>query len=169
MKEFETLVQLDFISLGSTLFSIMACIIAIYTIIGKFSEIIGKPVRWVRKNKEFIELTQQNARDIKELSEQHKNDTCQSIKHDEMIRSDLQKLTKMFTDKQINDYRWEIINLADKISNGKNISKECYRHALATYEKYEQIIEDNLLVNGEVEISIKIIKDSYQDKLKLGF
>ena len=76
----------------------------------------------------------------------------------------------MFVDKEINDYRWEIINLADKISSDKtSVSKECLRHAISTYEKYEKIIVENGLVNGEVEISIEIIKEAYQQKLKNEF
>ncbi len=37
-----------------------------------------------------------------------------------------------------------------------------------TLQKYEKIIIENGLVNGEVEISIEIIKENYQQKLKGG-
>ena len=45
-------------------------------------------------------------------------------------------------------------------------AKECLRHAIATYEKYEKIIDEHGLVNGEVEISIEVIKECYQNRLK---
>lgn len=80
----------------------------------------------------------------------------------------IKDLTSMFVDKQISDYRWEIINLADKISNGRTISKEAYKHAIATHEKYERIIKERNLTNGEVDISMEIIMESYRELLKDG-
>ena len=77
----------------------------------------------------------------------------------------IEDLTELFVDKQISDYRWEIINVADKISNGRIVSKECLEHAIATHSKYEKIIEKYGLVNGEVDISIDIIKTSLQKLL----
>lgn len=168
MEEIQVLLNLDWIALASAVFIVMSGVIAIVTIVGKFSEIIGKPVKWVRNKQKDHELILENERAIQELAKRHEEDTKQSIRHDEIIRNDLAKLTKMMLEKQINDYRWEIINLADKISSGISISKECYRHAISTYEKYEKIIEENNLVNGEVVISIEIIRESYQEKMKNG-
>lgn len=169
MDDIQAFLNLDWVALILGIFIVMSGVIAIVEIVGKFSEIIKKPVWWVKKKNEDHELLTKTVQDLKELHDKHDEDTRQSIKHDEVIRDDLKKLTTMFVDKQINDYRWEIINLADKISSGKSISKECYRHAISTYEKYEKIIEENGLVNGEVEISIDIIRESYQQKMKEGF
>ena len=102
------------------------------------------------------------------LQEKHVEDMKKSDEHDAEMRNDIKELTDLFVNKQINDYRWEIINLADKISGKKFVSKECLRHAISTYEKYEKIIEEHGLSNGEVEISIEVIKESYQNKLKDG-
>lgn len=167
--EIQALLSLDWVALILGIFIVMSSVIAIVTIIGKFSEIIGKPVKWISNKQKDHDMIIENAKAIQELSKQHAEDTRQSIRHDEIIRNDLAKLTQMMLDKQISDYRWEIINLADKISSGKSISKECYRHAIATYEKYEKIIEENNLVNGEATISIQIIRDSYKQKMEEGF
>lgn len=80
----------------------------------------------------------------------------------------IKDLADMLLDKQISDYRWEIINVADKISNGEHVSKECLKHALATYTKYEEIIEKHNIKNGEVAISIEIINETYRELLKAG-
>lgn len=77
----------------------------------------------------------------------------------------IKELTDLFVDKEINDYRWEIINVADEISNGKFVSKERLKHAIATHSKYEEIIEKYNLTNGEVEISIEVINEAYKKKL----
>lgn len=169
MNEIASFFEMDLDSLIQSLFILMSASISGVTLIGKFSEIIGKPVKWVRDKHKDHELTLQNTQAIKELSKRHEEDTRQSMKHDEEIRRDLRELTNMFIDKEINDYRWEIVNLADKIADGNSVSRECYRHAINTYEKYEKIINEHGLVNGEVEISIELIKDSYQQRLKEGF
>lgn len=80
----------------------------------------------------------------------------------------IKDLADMLLDKQISDYRWEIINVADKISNGEHVSKECLKHALTTYTKYEEIIEKHNIKNGEVAISIEIINETYRELLKAG-
>ena len=49
MEAIKALFELDFTAVILTVFIIMSGIIAMYTIIGKFSEIIGKPVKWVKQ------------------------------------------------------------------------------------------------------------------------
>ena len=169
MEAVTELFKQDISSLCVGIFIILSAFIAMYELIGKFSKIIGKPVRWVREKECDHNLIIQTTERLNELQKQHEESVKQSIKHDKVIRNDLEKLTKMFVDKEINDMRWEIINVADKISNGKNISKECYVHCIHTYENYEKIIEERELTNGEVEISMQIINDSYKQKLKEGF
>ena len=71
----------------------------------------------------------------------------------------------MVLDKQISDFRWEIINLADKISDGKHVSKEALRHAISTHTKYEKIIKEYGLTNGEVDISIEIINEEFKNQM----
>ena len=77
----------------------------------------------------------------------------------------INNLTELFVDKQISDYRWEIINLADKISDGKKVSKETLRHAISTYAKYDKIIEEYGLTNGEVDISMEIINAELKNQM----
>ena len=85
------------------------------------------------------------------------------------IGTDLKKLTSMFVDKQICDFRWEIINFASNIAAKRPCTKDGYQHCFKTYEAYEKILEENGLENGEVEISMEIINESYKEKLKNGF
>ena len=87
----------------------------------------------------------------------------------DQIGSNLKKLTDMFIDKQINDYRWEIINFASNVAAGKPCTKDAYVHCQKTYEKYEKVLEENGLENGEVEISMEIINESFKKKLLEGF
>ena len=65
--------------------------------------------------------------------------------------------------------RLEINNFAIQIADGKSCNRDSYQHCIKTYEKYEKILHDNNLENGEVEISMELINDSYKEKLKGGF
>lgn len=99
--------------------------------------------------------------EMKQYSENRVKDRAQSMQIQKELTTTMDKLAKLLLDKQISDYRWEIINVADKISNARIVSKECLKHAIATYDKYEKIIKEYDLVNGEVTISIGVIRDEY--------
>ena len=101
-----------------------------------------------------IEIQKELSNSIKEIA----------IRQDDRDKK-INNLTELFVDKQISDYRWEIINLADKISDGKKVSKEALRHAIATHAKYEQIIEEHGLTNGEVDISMEIINEELKNRM----
>ena len=81
----------------------------------------------------------------------------------------INNLTNMFVDKEIDDYRWEIINFATKVSEGKPCNKDSFKHCLRTYEKYEALLEKYGLENGEVEISMQVVNEAYKKKLLEGF
>ncbi len=168
MEAIKTLLELDFTAFILAVFVVMSGVIAIHTIVGKFSEIIGKPVKWVKQRQTDRDLLEKNKKDIKDLSDKHEADTKKyEASHQELI-DDIKALKDLLLDKQISDYRWEIINTADKISNGRIVSKECLKHALATYTKYEEIIERYNIKNGEVAISIDVINETYRELLKTG-
>lgn len=161
MEAIKELLSLDFTAVILAVFIIMSGIIAMYSIIGKFSEIIGKPVKWVKQRQLDHDLLEKNKNDIKKLSDKHEADTKKYETSHQKLIDDIEILKDLLLDKQISDYRWEIINTADKISNGRIVSKECLKHAIATYDKYEKIIEKYNIKNGEVSISIKVIRGEY--------
>ena len=81
----------------------------------------------------------------------------------------IENLTDMFVDKEVDDYRWEIINFATKVSEGRPCNKDSFKHCLRTYEKYEALLEKYGLENGEVEISMDVVNEAYKEKMKNGF
>ena len=161
MEAIKELLSLDFTAVILTVFIIMSGIIAMHSIIGKFSEMIGKPVKWVKQRQLDHDLLEKNKNDIKELSDKHEADTKKYETSHQKLIDDIEILKDLLLDKQISDYRWEIINVADMISNGRIVSKECLKHAITTYDKYEKIIEKHGIKNGEVSISIKVINGEY--------
>ena len=101
----------------------------------------------------------------KELKESIQNLINGQQNRDEKINN----LTDMFVDKEIDDYRWEIINFATNVSEGKPCNKDSFKHCLRTYEKYEALLEKYGLENGEVEISMQVVNEAYKKKLLEGF
>ena len=101
----------------------------------------------------------------KELKDSIKNLVDGQYDRDEKINN----LTDMFVDKEIDDYRWEIINFATNVSEGKPCNKDSFKHCLRTYEKYEALLEKYGLENGEVEISMQVVNEAYKKKLLDGF
>lgn len=169
METIKELFEQDFSSIITGCFIILSAIIAMYTIIGKFSKIIGKPVKWVSEKDKDHETLVQTVKRIDILQREHEESVQQSIRHDDAIRRDLKNLTDLFVEKQINDYRWEIINFSNRIANGESCNKDSYRHCFTTYANYEKLLAENDMENGEVEISMEIVNQSYKEKLKNGF
>lgn len=168
MDAIRELFKLDFTSFILGVFVVMSGIIAIYTIIGKFSEVIGKPVKWVKQRQVDHDLLEENKKNIKALSDKHKADTEKyETSHQELI-DDVRKLTSLFVEKEIDDMRWEILNFCSALSNGRKYNRESYAHVFSIYEKYERILKENEMENGLIEESMAFIKKRYQEDLKCG-
>lgn len=161
-------------------FNIMDIIILISVVLFSATE-ISKAVLWLvhnlfkleskntREKREDHELLIKTVESVTYLSKQRKIDVEQSINHDKIIKNDLEKLTKMFIDKEIDDIRWEILDFASALSSGRNYSKEQFNHVLSIYAKYEKILEANNMENGLVTTSMEVINEIYKEKLKTGF
>lgn len=128
------LFNLDISSWMITFFIILSAIIAIYEILGKFSKIIGKPLKWVRKKDNDHDLLISTINDVKELRKSHDESVKQSIRHDEMIKDDISSLTKT------------VNNIADTLStmkseNNETKLKELKGSLIRYYNKYKNVGE----------------------------
>lgn len=169
MEQIEQFMSIDFSSFFILCFIFMSGVVGIFTLIGKFSEIIKRPVSWVRKKNEDHELLIKTAQSLNELRAKQEEDTKQSIRHDKMIKEDLEKLTLIIQDKNINDWRYEILDMASAISSGRRYSKEQYDHVIDIHGRYENLLKSLGRTNGQVDASMEVIMDSYKEKLKNGF
>lgn len=116
------LMKIDITNLVISVFLIMSAIISMFTIIGKFSEIIGRPVKWVRKNNEDHELLIKTSQNLYALQNKHEEDVKQSILHDKQIKNDLlmvsdkmDALSQQITDMQLKMDETEMAKLKDSI------------------------------------------------------
>lgn len=169
MNEMIELTQIDYVSVLPAAVAILAGTKAILSLLESFVEKLGLETKWMRQRREEHELLIQTSQNLTALQTQHEHDMQKSDRRDEEISANIKKLTRMFVDKEIDDMRWEINNFATKVSEGKPCNKDSFKHCIHMYEKYERILEDNGLENGEVEISMELINEAYKEKLKEGF
>lgn len=168
----QSITELFNINFSYVLISVFVILIGIKSIVSIFEWVIDKlglETKWMRKRREEHDLLIQTSQNLIALQEQHEKDVEHSDKRDEEIANDIKNLTRMFVNKEIDDMRWEINNFATNVSEGKPCNKDSFKHCIHVYEKYEKILEENGLENGEVEISMEIINDAYKQKLKEGF
>lgn len=169
MSEIIELTKIDFAYVFVAVFVILIGIKVIVSLFEWIVDKLGLETKWMRNKREEHELLVKTSQSLIELQEHHKKDMERSDRRDDEIASDIKKLTQMFVDKQIDDMRWEINNFANTVTEGKRCNKDSYQHCIKTYQKYEKILQENGLENGEVEISMELINDSYKQKLKEGF
>lgn len=162
MDAITNFLNLDFHLVFTGIFSFLVGLTAILSLLEKVSGKLGIELRFLRKKQEDHELLLSTADKLEQATRKHNREIRELNEHNLQIEANLEKLTKMFVDKNINDMRWEIINTAEKISNHHIISEEAYHHAFHTYDEYEKIIKENGLINSEIDISIEIIKQSYK-------
>lgn len=168
MNEVLELTRINFPSAFIAMFAILFALKAIASLFEWMIDRLGLETKWMRKRREEQELLLQTSQKLSALQEKQKHDMEKSDRRDEEISFDIKKLTRMFVDKEIDDMRWEINNFATKVSEGKPCNKDSFQHCIHIYEKYEKILEDNGLENGEVNLSMELISDAYRQKLKNG-
>ena len=165
MDEIRVLQELDIIQVVIGVFINISAIISIATVVSKFAEYIGRPIKWIRKNDKDHELLLQTMAELQELRKQELEDKQQSIDHDQAIRAELEKLTKLVVEKEIDDTRWEILNFCSNLANGQAYNKETFEHVFRLYEKYERILKENNMTNGYVEESMKYAREAFHKTL----
>lgn len=83
------------------------------------------------------------------------------------LKDTLASNNELTLDLYININRNRIIDFASKIANESVVvSREEFNRIFKTYNDYEAILEKHNKTNGEVDIAISIIKDSYATHMK---
>ena len=83
------------------------------------------------------------------------------------LKDALKSNNELTLDLYININRNRIIDFASKIANENVVvSREEFNRIFKTYKEYEAVLEKHNKTNGEVDIAISIIKDSYTAHMK---
>jgi predicted DNA-binding protein (UPF0278 family) len=168
MSNIEQLLNINYVSVILSIFVILFGLVAIFDVVGKISVYIGKPVKWIKKNNEDHEAIIKLTETLDALKKQQDTDREQSIKHDQRIKDDIDKISTMFFDKSIEDMRWRILDFASAISNGRKFNRESYDFIIKTYEQYEQILKEQDRTNGVIDETVAYIKETFREHLRNG-
>ena len=90
-------------------------------------------------------------------------------KNQEGLRSDLHEIKSLIINNSIENMRWEILDFSNAIMSGREYNKEQYDHVLNTHERYEKILEENGMTNGQTSASFEFIKKHYDELMETGF
>lgn len=66
---------------------------------------------------------------------------------------------------KIDRMRWKILDFASQIRNERISYPEQFNNVLRTYDEYERTLRENDMTNGQVDESIKFIREKYHELL----
>lgn len=90
-----------------------------------------------------------------------------SVKELTTFKEALEVTKELTLDLYINVNRNRIIDFAGKVVNGNSaVSREEFNRIFKIYDEYEAILEKYGKTNGEVEISIRIIREAYEAHMR---
>lgn len=83
------------------------------------------------------------------------------------LKNSLASTNELVLDLYINSNRNRIIDFASKIVNEDvPVSREEFNRIFKTHREYEDVLEKHNKTNGEVDIAIRIIEESYESHMK---
>jgi len=168
MEAIQGLLKVNYFYVFISVFIILIGIKAVVTIFEWVIDKLGLETKWMRLKREEHELLIQTSENLTALQKKHIDDSNRSDMKDEEISKDVQKLTAMFMEKEIDDLRWKILEACSALSNGRRYNREMFDHIIHIYNKYEKILEENNMENGLIEESIKFVREKYRKYLENG-
>ena len=165
MDTIKQLTELDYSTLIIGITVVAGSLKIVCNFFSWFVSYLGLETKKMRQKREDHELLIATAKNLELLQNKQNEDVRQSIVHEKRIKDDIQKLSKMFIDLEIQDIRWNILSFCSDLSNGKQFSSEYYDYVFKLYDKYEKMLKENDLTNGLVEQSISYIQEKYHESL----
>lgn len=158
MDKIANLTEINYVALLLWIFAITFAVKEIIEIVGYF------------KKKFRIKTGIETDKDILEerIATLEKHDKWQ---YEEItkISKGIEDINKRLIDKEIDDWRYEILDMASAISMGRRYNKEQFDHILVIHRKYETLLDSLGMKNGQVDASMEVIEEVYKEKLKNGF
>lgn len=176
-------------------FAIIACFI-IMQVIGEFLEFKGKVVPEFLKIRKFFlrrKAEKEEMRSMLKRVEKQLDDVSSHYSADNITRRDnwmkqvnqygdsiiainkaltevteeLKDNTRLTEEMFVQSSRDRIIDFATRLVAGTVVvSREEFNRIFKVYDKYESYITERGLTNGEVDVSIRLIRESYEEHMK---
>ncbi len=80
----------------------------------------------------------------------------------------IENIESELLDNNLERKRKYILDFCSSLSNGQKQNREAFNNVFKTYKKYEKILSDHNMENGQAEESIKFISEKYQEYLRDG-
>lgn len=187
---------LEYLNTPTKIGAIIVLSFLIMQIIGEILEFMGKVVPEFLKVRKFFDRKNKEKREIRETLREVKtllNDVNQHYSEDNIskrnkwmqwvneravvydasvaeltgMRDTLSSNNELTLDLYIDIHRNRIIDFASKVSNENvPVSREEFNRIFKTHDKYEAILDKYHMTNGEVDIAMRIIEDSYAIHIK---
>lgn len=104
---------------------------------------------------------------VNDRAEVYDNSIIEISKNLSDVTQVLRDNTKLTEEMFIQSSRDRIIDFATKVANDETmVSREEFNRIFKVYDKYEKYLEDHDLTNGEVDVSIHIIREAYEHRMK---
>lgn len=149
----------------------VAAIITVKFIIGLvdwFRERFGISTATSRREQEQSERIAKIEEETEELQKTQEKDHEEMRSFQNKIMDALNGIRKSMLDDKIERMRYEILDFGNACQK-RDYNKESYDHVLQTYDKYVEVLKDNDLENGQVDLAIAYIKKRYAEYLENGF
>ena len=186
----------EHINLPTKIVIAIILLFAVMQIVGEVLEFIGKVVPEFFKIRKYFARKKQERIEISETLQQVKtllNDVNEHYSTDNITKRDawmqwvndrakvydasVVELTELkdalaannalTLDLYININRNRIIDFASKIANENiPVSREEFNRIFKTHQEYEDVLEKHNKTNGEVDVAIRIIEESYANHMK---
>lgn len=169
MEAIRALTNINFSYVFISVFVILAAVKAVISLFEWIVKKLGLETSWMRAKRKDHELLTTTSKNLVALQERHEEDIKRSDVNDAEIQKDIKELKDLFMQKEIEDIRWYINSFANQISEGYRCNKDSFKHCLKMHMHYMEILKNLDMTNGEVEISMSIIKKAYEKKMAEGF
>lgn len=155
MNQITELTTINYLSVVLGLFVIMFGIKEIIEIVAYFKKKF-RIKTGVESDKETIE---------DRISTLEKHDNWQYKEITKMSKG-IENIESELLDNNLEIKRKYILDFCSSLSNGQKQNREAFDNVFKTYEKYEKILSDHKMENGQAEESMKFISEKYQECLR---
>jgi sugar-specific transcriptional regulator TrmB len=187
---------IEFLGIPTTIAIALVGLFLILQIIGELCELKGKIVPEFLKIRKYFKRKKQEKEDEKKLLERlaeklesfeghyspekiaQRNEWMEwvngraevydaSVKELTKFKDTLEVTKELTLDLYINVNRNRIIDFANQVVNeDMPVSREAFNRIFKVYNEYEEILEKYGKTSGEVEVSIRIIRESYEAHMR---
>lgn len=152
--------------------------LALTKMIKKFDEYQQMATTLSNVNRLLADIDKHYSKDNIAMRDEWMKEVNEHIADSERLRKEQDSLMRELNDKLdknnaatlsllIDNKRNTIIDFASKvIDESYPVTKEQFNRIFKIYKEYEEIIEEHGLTNGEVDIAIRIIQESYEQHMK---